>query len=166
MTLHITPSVAAAYVHGDKWISPARPLDLGGLRLKWYDVARRETPVESTVQALARQTLAQASATNVFDLSGDLGFVILHRCGSEFYFLSVNTWRNENEVWELVLAKENAKADAFALFPRKGAQVPTFCVWELGAVLHEQQAWRRYLYTSRDEAARQAYLADRYEGPV
>ena len=30
---------------------------------------------------------------------------------------------------------------------------PTFCVWELGAVWHEQQAWSRYLRSSRDESA-------------
>jgi hypothetical protein len=40
--------------------------------------------------------------------------------------------------------------------PHKG----TFCVWEMGAVVHEQQAWIRYLCSARDAAAAQAYLAD------
>jgi hypothetical protein len=166
MSVQLTPSVADGYVHRDKWISPARPLDLGGIRLKWYDVARRDEPVEPAVAALARGHLAREAGAGALRLKGDLGFVILHRCGGEFYFLIVNTWANENEIWEQVFAKESASAKAFALFPRSGPQLPTFCVWELGAVLHEQQAWRRYLLTARDERARRTYLGDLFEGSV
>ena len=144
---HHTPisSVAETYVHRDKLITPDRPLALGALRLKWYDVAARETPAEPAVAALARAHLTREADAGALSLKGDLGFVILHRCGAEFYFLIVNSWANENEIWELVLAKENKLAADFALFPRPGGQLPTFCVWELGAVWHEQQAWRRYL---------------------
>jgi hypothetical protein len=161
-----TPSVAETYVHADKWIAPGEPLSLGGVRLKWYDVARPETPVEPQVLKLARDHLAHAAGTGALNLKGDLGFVILHRCGAEFYFLIVNTWANENEIWEQVFAKESARAEAFKFSTREGPQLPTFCVWELGAVLHEQQAWRRYLYSKRDEAAKCAYLADRAAGVV
>jgi len=31
--------------------------------------------------------------------------------------------------------------------------VPAFCVWELVPVWHEQQAWKRFLESARDEAA-------------
>jgi len=48
----------------------------------------------------------------------------------------------------------------------RGTHRPTFCVWELGAVWHEQQAWSRYLRSERDDAAKQTYLRDSYEGPV
>lgn len=40
------------------------------------------------------------------------------------------------------------------------------CVWELGAVLHEHQAWTRYLRSSRDEKAKRAYLNDQFTGSV
>jgi hypothetical protein len=166
MSSHITPSVADAYVHRDKWITPARPLDLGGIRLKWYDVAARDTPVEPAIATLARAHLTREAGGDALRLKGDLGFIVLHRCGAEFYFLIVNTWANENEVWEQVFAKQNAQSQSFALFPRQGPQLPTFCIWELGAVLHEQQAWRRYLLSPRDERARQTYLADHFEGVV
>ena len=33
-------------------------------------------------------------------------------------------------------------------------------------MLHEQQAWIRYLRSPRDAAARAAWLADAYAGPV
>ena len=162
MSLHTTPSVAESYIHGDKYITPGALLTRGRVRLKWYDIAGRQKPVEPHVQALAREHLMRTD----LDLKGDLGFVILHRCGAAFYFLILNTWANENEIWEQVFAKDNATAEAFTLFPRNGPQLPTFCVWELGAVVHEQQAWRRYLFSSRNETAKQAYLADRYEGVV
>jgi hypothetical protein len=57
-------------------------------------------------------------------------------------------------------------AGPFHLFPQSGTHRGTFCVWELGAVLHEQQAWIRYLYSARDDAARREYVADQYAGPV
>jgi hypothetical protein len=42
----------------------------------------------------------------------------------------------------------------------------TFCVWELGAVWHERQAWVRFLSSQRDEAAKLAYINDRFSGLV
>ena len=54
----------------------------------------------------------------------------------------------------------------FALFPREKIHKPTFCVWELAPVWHEQQAWVRFLKSARDEAAAQAWLADCSAGPA
>lgn len=99
-------------------------------------------------------------------MSDDLGFVLLHRCGAEFYFLIVCTWRQANELWETVYYKQDAKMDRFALFPREEPHIPTFCVWELGVVAHEMQAWSRFLKSARDGAAAGAYLDDRFSGPV
>ena len=43
MSIHTpTPSVAEAYVHRDKQITPGEPLAFAGARFKWYDVAVRE----------------------------------------------------------------------------------------------------------------------------
>ena len=71
--------------------------------------------------------------------------MILHRCGESFYFLLVSTWRNDNELWETVWAKDGDDELGFQPWPIEGTHRPTFCVWELGAVWHEQQAWSRYL---------------------
>jgi len=135
--------------------------------LKWYDLDRTETPVEPAVRALARSFLERESSAGRLDLGGDLGFVILHKCGGAgFYFLLVNTWRNENELWESVFAKHNATDNDFHIFPLPNTHRGTFCVWELGAVWHEQQAWRRYLLSSRGDAEKRAYLEDTYRGAV
>ena len=42
----------------------------------------------------------------------------------------------------------------------------TFCVWELGPVWHERHAWVRFLSSPRDNAAKLAYINDRFEGQV
>ena len=103
--------------------------------------------------------------SSAIPLDDDLGFVILHRCGQSFYFLLVSTWRNDNELWETVWAKDG-DASGFHPWPLEGSHRPTFCVWELGAVCHEQQAWSRFLRSERDAEAQDAYLSDSYAGEV
>jgi hypothetical protein len=115
--------------------------------------------VPDEVTRLARAYLA----ANPLEARG-LGFVVLHRCGSDFYFLIVCTWRNNNEVWQTVFYKNGEAMADFAIFPRDGDHKPTLCVWELVPVLHEQQAWTRFLTSPRDEAAAEQWMANRYAG--
>jgi hypothetical protein len=158
---------APGYVHLDKVLTPREALALPSTRLKWYDLSRADLPVPAEISALARDYLRREDAAGrLAPLAGALGFVILHRCSEAFYFLIASTWRNENEVWETVYAKTDADDPDFALFPLPGPHRGTYCVWELGAVWHERQAWRRFLLTARDDAAKRAYLADHIEGPV
>ncbi|TCO62127.1 hypothetical protein [Actinocrispum wychmicini] len=160
MTAHAisADAVAADYVHADKLITPGPQLDLPAGRLKWYDIARPAQGVDPTVAEQAREFLCSAE----LDGAGPLGFVVLHRCGPSFHFLILNTWRNENELWETVFA---ADGGPFEIVPQRPHHA-TYCVWELGAVCHEQQAWLRYLRSARDEPARVAYLADSFAGLV
>jgi len=165
-SLAILGNPAASYVHRDKFVEPREAIALPTAILKWYDLAPSETPVEPDVRALARRFLEREGDVGRLDLGSDLGFAILHRCGAEFHFLLVCTWRNENELWESVFAKDDASAHDFRTYPFKTTHRGTYCVWELGAVWHEQQAWRRYLLSGRDEAAKRIYLADQYRGAV
>jgi len=154
------------YQHSSKLIRPEASLTLGDAILKWYDIAPAEGPVPLAMRALARRNLRDGSKSGKLGLSDELGFVILHRCGESFYFLLLSTWRNDNELWETVWAKDGNEAFSFRPWPIEGTHRPTFCVWELGAVWHEQQAWSRYLRTSRDDAARRIYLRDSFAGAV
>lgn len=153
---HVRPG----YRHIHKLIRSGVGLSVEGAVLKWYDVAPPDEPVPTAIRALARTDLWAACAAKTVALSDDLGFVILHRCGPEFYFLITCTWRNDNELWETVWAKNGGVDAAFAPWPAGGPHRPAFCVWELGVVCHEQQAWSRYLRSERDADARQAYLED------
>ena len=158
-------AVQAGYRHLTKAITPAPGIELGESSLKWYDIAPADEPVPGPIRALARGSLRGAVDSGAIALDDDLGFVILHRCGESFYFLLVSTWRNDNELWETVWAKDG-DASGFHPWPLEGSHRPTFCVWELGAVWHEQQAWSRFLCSERDGEARDAYLRDSYAGEV
>ena len=156
--------VASDYRHAEKIVRPEPSLALDGTILKWYDIAPDDAPVPLALRALARRNLRDASHAGTLGVSGELGFVILHRCGESFYFLLVCTWRNENELWETVWAKDGEGDVFFRPWPSEATHRPTFCVWELGAVCHERQAWTRYLCSPRDDEARRAYLRSCYEG--
>lgn len=155
-------SVAPGYVHRDKLCGARDPIIVSGATLKWYDIGAADEPVPPRINALARTYLEREQP----ELGGDLGFVILHRCGDgEFYFLLMQTWRGDNEIWKTTFYKDRGLTD-FELFPLDAPHKGTFCVWEAGAVWHEVNAWKRYLRSSRDEVARRAYLADHYDGSV
>lgn len=153
------PGVNESYRHGPKWVTPGESIETNGAVLKWYALHTEKRPVPDEIDRLAHAYLAQ----HPIDAKG-LGFVILHRCGDDFYFLIVNTWRGNNEVWETVFYKNGEAMADFALFPRDGVHKPTFCVWELALVWHEKESWERFLTSSRDAAAARSWLSDRYAG--
>ncbi|HEX3653819.1 MAG TPA: hypothetical protein VHU18_13450 [Rhizomicrobium sp.] len=103
-------------------------------RLKWYCVAAPDQPVPPEIEAMARSVPAETDLQSV----SAFGFVVLHRCGSDFYFLIVCSWQGNNEIWETVYAKDKVDS-GFRDWPRPGAHVPTFCIREMGAVAHESR---------------------------
>jgi hypothetical protein len=149
----------ASYRHISKRVTPGEPLEVPGAVLKWYWINAEDRPIPEDVTRLARGYLS----TNRLQARGP-GFVLLHRCGADFYFLLVSTWRNSNELWETVYYKDSDAMPDFALFPRDGDHKPNWCVWELVPVWHEQQAWVRFLKSGRDENAVQFWLRDRFTG--
>ena len=155
-------AVRPAYEHVSKVIQPGPAVSVSGGLLKWYEISTAAKPVAVEVSALAREALPVAAPS----LSGELGFAILHRCGEGFYFLLVSTWRNENELWETVWAKPGEHEAAFLPWPLGTGHHPTFCVWELRAVCHEQAAWSRYLRSPRRAADMETYVDDTYTGPA
>ena len=107
---------AEGYSHYPKTVTPGPAAMAGGGLLKWYDIAAHGTPVAPGTDALARRFLTAETAAGRLDLKGQFGFVILHRCGGDFHFLLVSSWRNANEMWETVYAK-TVDATDFSLFP-------------------------------------------------
>lgn len=144
------------YVHITKRVTAREQASTGAACFKWYDVHPPDREVPGEITRLARAAVAAATTPG-------FGFVILHRCGSDFYFLILVTWRNNNEAWSTVYYKDATMQD-FALFAREGEHKPAFCVWELVPVWHEQQAWSRFLRSSRDARAAGEWQRDLYEG--
>jgi hypothetical protein len=151
--------VDAGYRHAGKIYESGDPFEVPGAVLKWYELHTPDMPVPAQVSSLARQCVASGAAK-----SNGLGFVVLHRCGMDFYFLIVCTWRNSNEIWETVFYKNGDSMDGFAVFSREATHLPTFCVWELAPVMREKAAWERFLLSPRDAAAASDWLADRGGG--
>jgi hypothetical protein len=159
-------AVRPDYRHVEKHARASESLMLDDALLKWYDIAPAHAPVTGDVRTLARRNVRAAVRSGAMDLARDLGFVVLHRCGDDFYFLLVCTWRNDNELWVTVWAKNGDGDPEFRPWEVEGTHRPTFCVWELGAVCHERQAWSRFLRSDRDGPAKLAYLRDCYGGRV
>ena len=86
-TGHVRPD----YTHVPKLVRPGSILVLDDAVLKWYEIAPAASPVPLRVRELAYDALCRGSRTGELELAGDLGFVILHRCGESFYFLLVST---------------------------------------------------------------------------
>jgi hypothetical protein len=154
--------VSSSHQHYAKICQPALPVAVGGATLKWYEIYAPGADIPDGVRALA----IAAAASNPSELAeGEAGFVMLHRCGEAFYFLLIQTWRNGNELWETVYYKD-APMRAFAPSPAAGVHRPTFCVWEMAAVWHETNAWRRYLLSERGPADFSQWQSDTLSGEV
>ena len=158
--------VRDTYRHGPKRVIPAEPIDVNGAILKWYRLYSEEEGVGAPSRLPEIEQLARSYLQKVTLEAKGLGFVILHQCGTQFYFLIVNTWRGNNELWETVFYKDGDAMSDFALWPRDSMHKPAFCVWELMPVWYETKSWERFLSSARDEAAVQAWLGDLYTGPA
>jgi hypothetical protein len=154
-------TVPPQYQHVEKSIVPAEDLGLPGAHLKWYDVhlADRVTPAE--IRDEARGFLRSEVDAARLEFRNELGYAMLHLDG-ESYFLLVSVWRNVNEMWQVLYGRDES---GFHPYPTKdGALRPIQNTFELDATAHERRAWSRYLTSDRDEAAKQAYVADRCTG--
>ena len=154
--------VDAGYRHLPKRITPGTPLALPDAYLKWYQLHPEDVRIEPVVDAEARAFLAEEVAADRLAISGDLGFVIHHRCGGQVHLLLVFTWRADNEMWETIYVRENGP---FVPMPETTHRA-VMCVWEFGAVAHEHQAWTAYLRSSRDAPAKRAYAASQVTGTI
>jgi len=156
--------VAAEYRHRQKVARPGEALVTPTVYLKWYDIYYEETPIAPHLVDEARSFLLAEVEGGRLPLKNELGFVVHHQCTGA-YILYISTWRNENELWETIYIKDLVVDSEFQQLKRN-ATTPTYCVWVLGVVGHEQRAWTRYLYTSRDNTAKYAYVQDQLTGPV
>jgi hypothetical protein len=98
-------------------------------------------------------------------ISGDLGFVIHHLSGEHVHLLLVFTWRDNNEMWETVYARDARKPGTYELTPQTTHR-GVMCVWEFGIVAHEHQAWTRYLRSERGTADKRAYAESMVAGMI
>jgi hypothetical protein len=155
-------NVPAAYRHHERVVEPGKLLALPGAVLKWYGLHRADRPAPPAFIQAARDYLAREAVAGRLELGYGLGFAILHY-SDPLAYLIVGAWRDHQELWETLFIRDLTRAGDFQ-YAVPGVSAPTLCVWELAPVWHEREAWTRYLYSSRDTAAKHAYLADQLRG--
>lgn len=156
-------NVPAAYVHTRRWAEPCESLIVPGAVLKWYEVRPYGWEIPVHIDDQARATVASEARAALAEGYG-LGFVVHHQSTTGYYLLLM-TWRGHQEMWRTVFARSTDDAAEFQpLTPTRHG--PTGCVWELGPICHEREAWSQYLLSPRDLEAKRAYLADTFTGEV
>lgn len=157
--------VPEGYEYYQKMVRPGEDLSLPNAYLKWYDIYPPDAEVTQEQVAEGRAHLEGEVEAGKLRLEGNLGFVLLHRAG-KMLLLMVTTWRNTNEMWEWVYVKEAGQVEGYREVVPDDAHRATYCVWELGPVWHERDAWVRFLSSRRDEQAKLDYVNSRFSGPV
>ncbi len=157
--------VPEGYKYYRKIFTPGKLLNLPGASLKWYDLYQSDIKITQEQVLEAKTFLKSEAETGRLKLEGELGFVILHRAG-DYLLLLVSTWRKTNEIWESIFWKKAGQAESYTSLKFKDDHKGTYCVWELGAVWHERNAWVRFIQSNRDEKAKLEYLNDLFEGEV
>jgi hypothetical protein len=157
--------VPDGYEYYEKQVTPGEGLRLPNAYLKWYDLYPADAPITPQQAAETRAFLRAEIEGEKLKLDGDLGFVILHRAGS-YLLLLVTTWRNTNEMWESIYTKDLTKPEGYQRLEFESRHVGTYCVWELGIVWHERNAWVRFLSSKRDNDAKMEYASDLFAGSV
>jgi hypothetical protein len=158
-------NLPAAYRHVWKVAEPQQPIVVPGAVFKWHHVHDQEISVPAELDAEARALLETAAESGEWNLSYGLNFALLHVTRTHA-FLIAGVWRGHNEMWERIYWKELARPEGFQLVEPDGGATPACCVWEMGVIYHEHQAWRRFLFSDRAEADKQAWLTDTYSGRV
>ncbi|QBD79442.1 hypothetical protein EPA93_27035 [Ktedonosporobacter rubrisoli] len=153
--------VPEGYTYYEKQVTSGEDLNLPNVYLKWYDISHPDKRISQEQAEESRAFVKTEIVEARLLINGELGFAILHHCGSALLLL-LTTWRNTNEMWESVYAKDLTQAGGYKPILFADEHRATYCVWELGPVWHERQAWVRYLRSSRDEKAKHAYLNDRF----
>jgi hypothetical protein len=161
---HLFSQVSSTYQHQHKLVRPGPALATNDVYLKWSLIEPESIPITPAQVNEAQAFVLEELSTGRLKLHNEVGFVVQHRC-AKVLILYVCTWRGDNEVWETLYHAVVAPEARYRVTQRENTS-PTFCVWVLPAVLHEQRAWVKYLESSRDLVAQEAYLRDQLTGQV
>jgi hypothetical protein len=153
------------YKYYKKKIVPGSLLKLPAAYLKWYNLYPEDAEIAGTQVIDAKAFLKSESEARRLKLENELGFVIHHRAG-DYLLLLITTWRNTNEMWESVYVKKVNETESFIPIKFNTDHKGTYCVWELGIVWHERNAWVNFIESGRDEKAKLIYLNDLFTGVI
>jgi hypothetical protein len=163
-TNHLFSQVSSSYQHQNKFVRPGPALVTNDVYLKWSLIEPEPLPITPTQINEAQEFLLEELNSGRLKLTNEVGFVVQHRC-AKVLILYVCTWRGDNEVWETLYHTVVEPQARYKVTQHENTS-PTFCVWVLPVVLHEQRAWVKYLESARDHLAQETYLNDQLTGQV
>ncbi len=154
--------IPSQYVHHRREVRPGEPLVLERGVLKWYEVFRHGEEPKRDLDATARAAVSDLALGGSFPLQHGVGFVIVHHSTVSDYLVAC-CWHQTQELWHAILIRP---ADGSAGFRQEwpSRTSGSFCVWEMAPMWHERNAWERYLLSSREDDAMDAYLNDQLVG--
>ncbi len=148
-----------------KRITPGSKLNLQDASLKWYNLYPPESVISHEQIMESKDFIRSEIRSGKLNFENELGFIILHKAG-DYLLLLITTWRNTNEMWESIYFKKAAGEDLYKPMKFKSDHKGTYCVWELGIVWHERNAWVRFIKSKKDNKSKLAYLNDQFSGEV
>jgi hypothetical protein len=157
--------VPDGYRYYEKRVAPREDFVHRACYLKWYDIWPADAAISPEQSAEARAFLRDEIDSRRLQLDSELGFVCLHQCRGVLLLIVV-TWRNTNEMFESVYVKDLQGNGGYKTLDFATKHRGTYCVWELGPVWHERNAWVRFLKSARDVEAKRAYVGDRFSGSL
>lgn len=129
-----------------------------GWRVKVYGITcEGEHPSPLAVAAgktIARQQLPLPAVT---ENRYSIAFLIVHEA-SDCYWYVLDFWSHENALQHRIYSAPFGAPDQWDDVTTRG---PNMCVWELGVMCHERQAWVRHVLANPAGPNLAAYLAQR-----
>ena len=148
-----------------KKIEPGSQLNLSTASFKWYNLYPHDSYITSEQVSETKEFIEDEVKSGKLKFENELGFVILHRAGNNLLLL-ITSWRNTNEIWETIYFKEAVKEEVYKPMKFKTDHKGTYCVWELGIVWHERNAWVKFINSKRNNESKLNYMSDLFSGEI
>ena len=158
-----TASVPTFTTYAKRRVQPLRPFEFAGWRLKVYGVNVEGRSVDQSLIEFARiaaQDLLPQPAIAAPDRYG-LGFMIVH-AANDVDFVVICWWGAQNELLLRVLTAPAGQPEQ--LRQHSNMDGPIGCVWDLGVIWGEREAWTRHIMRAEPDV--EGYLAALQDGEI
>jgi hypothetical protein len=148
---------------GPRSVGFLRLIEPHGWRLKLYGIRYRGDGVDEALVTAALPLLEARLAESSAGLAHySVGFAGVHQ-GKTGNFAFIDWWADENELHHHVYLSHRDRPGSFEYVTPRGL---TACVWDLGLIWYERQAWVETVLANPAGPDLDAYLARRMGGDV
>lgn len=145
-----------SYQLQDRMLTARDPLILPGAFLKWYELRKSDESIPECLINEAQTLVTEEIANRRIAVDYGVGFVVL-QYATPLTSLIVGSWHKNQEFQETHYTRDLA---AGTPFESAEADDSTAAVWDLVPLLQERQAWKRYLFSSRETETPASYLSE------